>query len=180
MNATSDFPARIDAILVHNGPEVLRLLLDESTTDAVLESIERIYDTLGCRWSFDCLLERLAKKYTQVVLIEAWDDRTDGLLGMGAVGLLDIDRQPAFRALTLNLDVRHRIAPEMSDRLAALLKGAAEPTIVPKRCDLILVIANGAVPCPDGYQCHAEDSGVRTMTLDLNPKRTPLTKLELH
>ena len=144
---------QLQAIMLRQGVEPQRWLLNRSTTDDVVESLSEMRST-----PLPHLIEMIEQNLAAALILEA-KDRTN----IGAIGLVTKERVDGVNTVQCDLELRAPVDQAIAEILATKLEETAAHSGSIARCSVIRISADGPFPCPCGYSFEVSGDNSRIM-----------------
>jgi hypothetical protein len=144
---------QIQAIMLRQGVEAQRWLLNRSTTDDVVETLSEMRSA-----PLPHLVKLIEQDLAAALILEA-KDRTN----IGAIGLVTKERIHGVNTVQCDLELRAPVDQAIAEILATKLEETAAHNGSIGRCSVIRISADGPFPCPRGYDFEAGKDDSRIM-----------------
>jgi hypothetical protein len=149
---------QLEAVMLRQGVEAQRWLMNESTTADVVDSLSAIGSDAACRLPVADAIRMIERNTAAVLILEASDR-----MSIGAIGLVTKTRINSVNTVQCDLEVRAPVDHSIAEILATKLEETATHEGGIGRCSAIRISADGPFPCPRGYQFEDCGSDFRTM-----------------
>jgi hypothetical protein len=144
---------QLKAIMLRQGVEAQRWLLNRSTTDDVVGTLSEMRTT-----PLPHLVKLIEQGLAAALILEA-QDRTN----IGAIGLVTKERINGVNTVRCDLEMRAPVDQAIAEILATKLEETAAHNGSIGRCSVIRISADGPFPCPRGYSFEAGKDDSRIM-----------------
>jgi hypothetical protein len=158
MTARGADALQLEAIMLRQGVEAQRWLMNESTTADVIDSLADIASDPACRLPVADAVRSIERNTAAVLILEACD-RTS----IGAIGLVTKAQINGVNVVRCDLEMRAPVDHSIAEILATKLEETAMHEGGIGRCSAIRISADGSFPCPRGYEFEGRGSDFRTM-----------------